>query len=278
MACDLVALVTGASSGIGRALAAELLDRGLLAAVTARDAARLVDLADRGALPVALELADPAGPAAAVAAVEAWAGRLDLLVANAGFGLIGPAAELDLDELRRQLEVNVSAQIALVQAAVPGMVRRGFGRIVLVGSVSGITTTPFAGAYCASKAALHALADALRMELAPLGVRVTLVQPGAVASRFAASSLAGLERYRRPESLYRPVADMVEARARLSEDRPTAAAEVARRVADAVLRPRPPAVVRVGRGSTLLPLLGRLPATLRHRLLARRFGLERLRG
>ncbi len=166
-------------------------------------------------------------------------------------------------------------QLELVQAAAAGMVTRGSGRVALVGSVSGVTTTPFAGAYCASKAALHALGDALRMELAPFGVTVSVVQPGAVASGFAAASLVGLDRYRRRASRYREVAGSIEARARLSEDRPTPAGEVARRVVAALLRPHPPAVIRAGRGSTLLPLLARLPTWLRHRLLARRFGIDR---
>lgn len=271
---DLVALVTGGSSGLGRALTLELAARGLRVATTARDLARLAGLDRDRVLPLPLEVTDPASRRDAIAAVRSWAGRIDLLVNNAGYALIGPAAELEPEDIHEQLATNVIGPLALTRAVVPEMAARRAGTIVMIGSVSGLTATPFAGAYCGSKAALRMVTHALRMELAPLGVTVVLVEPGAVESAFGERSAAGLARFSRPDSLYQSVADAIERRARMSQDRPTPAAEVAHEIADAVLATSPPARLRVGRGSRLLPLIGMLPTRLRDRLLARRFGLD----
>jgi len=271
-----VVLITGCSSGIGRALAEEFLDTGHRVVATARRVETLEGLAGERVLTSHLDVTNADDIERVVGEALAWAGRIDVLVNNAGWGLMGPTAELDPDELRRQLETNVVAPVAMVRAVAPTFVKRRSGRIVNIGSVSGVTATPFAGAYCASKAALHLLSDALRMELAPFGVRVITVQPGAVASEFAANAERGLDRYR-TASLYSGVAERIEARARLSQEGATAAAEFARKVVAAVTRRRPPAVVRAGKGSLLLPLIGRLPVRIRDRVLGRRFGLDRLR-
>jgi NAD(P)-dependent dehydrogenase (short-subunit alcohol dehydrogenase family) len=271
-----VAIVTGGSSGLGKALVAELVRRGWRVAAGARRDADLERLAGEGVLPLRLEVTDDRSVAEAVDAAVAWGGRLDLVVNNAGWGLIGPTAELEIASLADQLDVNLVGPVRLVRAALPALVESG-GRVVNVGSVSGVTATPFAGAYCASKAGLHLLSDALRMELAPFGVAVVVVQPGAVASRFGERSSSEAVRYGAEGSPWAPVADAIEARARLSENDPTPADEAARRILAAALARRPPAVVRVGRGSRLLPLIGRLPAQWRDRLLSRRFGLDRLR-
>ena len=130
---------------------------------------------------------------------------VETLVNNAGYGAMGPLAELPLDELRLQFETNVFALVAMIQAVVPGMAARGSGRIVNIGSVSGVLPTPFSGAYSASKAAVHALSDALRPELAPFGIHVVTVQPGAIRSQFGATASAGAAS--RSLSLYEPLAD-----------------------------------------------------------------------
>lgn len=270
-------LVTGCSSGLGRALAEELRRRGWRVFAGVRRPESAAELAGTGLTPVMLDVTDGATIRAAVRDVVTAAGRLDLVVNNAGYGLIGPAVELELDELRRQLETNLVGVLAVIRAALPALVASGDGRVVNIGSVSGVTATPFAGAYSASKAALHLLSDALRMELAPFGVKVVTVQPGAVASRFGANA-AEAAFQAGPGSRYQPVADMVQQRARLSESDPTPAERVARRILDRALRPRPPAVIRVARGSRLLPLLGRLPAPWRDRILSRRFHLHELGG
>lgn len=224
-----------------------------------------------------LDVTDALDIESTVETVTAECGGIDLLINNAGIGVIGPVAELAPEDLRRQLETNVVGPVVLTRAVAPGMIARGGGRIVNIGSVSGVTATPFAGAYCASKAALHSLSEALRMELAPFGIVVIEVQPGAVASRFGESAAAHTVRFREG-SLYSPIAACIEARARESERRPSPVATVARRIVGAATARRPPALLRVGRLSVLLPLLGLLPTGLRDRILSRRYGLHRLRG
>ena len=266
-------LITGCSSGIGLALTKAFRHAGSRVVATARDPESIDLEPGDDLLILALDVTDPLAIHGVVARAMAWADGIDVVVNNAGFALIGPVAELDLDELRTQLDTNVVGPVAMVEAVIPHMIRRGHGVIVNIGSVSGLTTTPFAGAYCASKAALHAISDALRLEVAHFGIDVVVVQPGAIASRLADRSASGLDRYRSPEALYHEHAEAIERRARLSQDRPTDADDFAREVVDRVLRSDPPPLIRSGRGSRLLPLIGRLPRAVRERILRSRFGL-----
>ena len=270
-----VVLITGCSSGIGWALAEEFVRTGHRVVATARNVETIASLEGPRVLTTRLDVTRADEIERVIAEVLAWAGRIDLLVNNAGSGLIGPTAEVDLADLRRQFETNVVGPVALIQAVVPQFVAQGSGRIVNIGSVSGVTATPFAGAYCGSKAALHLLSDALRMELAPFGIQVITVQPGAIASNFGAHAADGLERYR-SNSLYSSIAEFIEARAGLSQSDATPAEDFAREVVRAVTRTRPPAVLRTGRGSRRLPAIGRLPQPIRDCLLGKRFGLDRL--
>jgi short-subunit dehydrogenase len=274
---DGAVLITGCSTGIGRALAEEFLDRGYRVLATARNQADLETLTGDMVKTARLDVSEGPSIAAAVEMMIGWAGQIDIVVNNAGFGLIAPIAEVGLEDLRLQFETNVIGLVAVSQAVVPHMVTRGTGKIVNIGSVSGLTTTPFGGAYSASKAAVHMLSDALRMELAPFGVKVVTVQPGAVVSAFGERAKRGTGRYR-TNSLYSGFADGIEARAVISQVRAMPARGFARRVVDAVTRPNPPAVVRAGPLSTLLPFLARLPVRWRDRILSRKFGLHRRDG
>ncbi|MFV2071847.1 MAG: SDR family NAD(P)-dependent oxidoreductase [Thermoanaerobaculales bacterium] len=271
-----VVLITGCSSGIGKALAEEFIRAGHRVVATARRLEAVAGLVGPRVLTTRLDVTQAHDIERVVGEALVWAGRIDILVNNAGSGLIGPTAEIDLVALRRQFETNVVGPVALIQAVFPQFVAQGSGRIVNIGSVSGVTATPFAGAYCGSKAALHLLSDALRMELAPFGIQVTTVQPGAILSNFAARAAEGLERYH-AGSLYSSIAEFIESRARLSQrGDATPAADLAREVVPAVTGLRPPAVLRVGKGSRLLPAIGRLPHQIRDRVLGKRFGLDRL--
>ncbi len=268
-------LITGCSSGIGRALAEELHGRGQLVYATARRIESLEGLPTRTA---ALDVNDPASIEALMARLEEDGATVSLLVNNAGYGAMGPLAELPLEELRLQLETNVVAVVALIQAVVPGMAERRTGRIVNIGSVSGIMATPFSGAYCASKAAVHALSDALRMELAPFGIHVVTVQPGAIQSEFGSTAGSAADKRREELDLYAPLADSIAARAAASQEGPTPTEVFARKMADAVLSDKPPAVVRIGKRSTLMPLMKRwLPTRVLDRSLSKRLQLDRLR-
>jgi NAD(P)-dependent dehydrogenase (short-subunit alcohol dehydrogenase family) len=160
-------LVTGTSTGIGRACAELLRDRGWNVLAGVRQAGD----GPEGCEEVVLDLGD-----------VRWAERpLDAAVLNAGVALSGPLEFVPLDELRDELEVNVVGQVALLQALLPAL-RASRGRVVLMGSVSGRLALPFLGPYAASKFALEAVADALRAEVAPFGIRVSLVQPGSIAT------------------------------------------------------------------------------------------------
>jgi NAD(P)-dependent dehydrogenase (short-subunit alcohol dehydrogenase family) len=166
-------LITGTGRGIGRASALRMASAGWEVFAGVRSADDGESLRAAGITPVRLDIADPAQVAALDGVLPA---TLDAVVNNAGIVVDGPIEAVPLDELRRQLEVNVVAQVAVTQAVLP-RIRAARGRIVFVSSVSGRVSTPGTGAYNASKFALEAIADALRMELAPWGVKVSLIEP-----------------------------------------------------------------------------------------------------
>jgi NADP-dependent 3-hydroxy acid dehydrogenase YdfG len=173
-------LITGASSGIGRASAISLHDAGLRVYATARRVDTLADLAARGIATLPLDVTDEASMAAAVAAVEADAGAVGTLVNNAGFGLYGPVEQVPMAEIRRQFETNFFGLVRLTQLVLPGMRRRRGGRILNVSSMGGRATLPGGAFYHASKYAVEAFSDALRMEVAQFGIGVVLIEPGPV--------------------------------------------------------------------------------------------------
>ena len=270
-----VVLITGCSSGIGRALVGEFAASGHHLVATARDLDSIADLADTAVQTLALDVTNGGSIETAVGEACALNGRIDIVVNNAGYALIGPVAELDLDELRTQFETNVVGVVALTAAVVPQMVGRGSGRIVNIGSVSGITATPFARAYCGTKAAVHLMSDALRMELAPFGVKVITVQPGAVESSFGVRASEGIDRYRQG-SLYSKIFDSIADRAGASQVGSMPAVEFAREVVEAVTAPSPSSIFRTGKQSFRLPVLGRLPSGVRDWIFSRRFRLDSL--
>jgi NAD(P)-dependent dehydrogenase (short-subunit alcohol dehydrogenase family) len=182
------ALVTGCSSGIGRAVARRLRDRGMTVYGAARNAEDLTALAEEGLRPVPLDLTDDASVAAAVRQVSEAAGGIDVLVNNAGIGIAGGVLAAPAEEVRGQFEVNVFGPLRLTQLVAAAMVARGSGTIVNVSSVAGRFGMPGSGAYSASKHAVEGLSDALRAELRRYGVRVVVVEPAVVRTRFGAKA------------------------------------------------------------------------------------------
>lgn len=275
MASQQIILISGCSSGIGRALALAFAKDGHRVYATARRLDTLADLEPEGIRTCALDVTDAESITGTAAHVAEDAGRIDILVNNAGFGLINPMIDVPLEKLRLLMETNVIGAVALMQAVAPQMIRQRHGRIVQIGSVSGILTTPFAGSYCASKAALHALSESARMELAPFGVHVLIVQPGGVKSRLGDKQA---EHVHLPEgSAYASLAAHLEARAQYSQIAAAAAEEVAAQIVKAATRKHPPRVLRVGHGGRRYPLLKRLvPAAILDRALMRKFGLHDL--
>jgi NAD(P)-dependent dehydrogenase (short-subunit alcohol dehydrogenase family) len=274
-------LITGCSSGIGRALAEAYLAQGWHVFASARNTDSLANLHSDNLTTIAMDVNNPQDVARAATTVMETCGQLNCLINNAGYAAMGPVAELSRDALQRQFATNVYAPVALTQALLPALRAAASGQqpsqVVNIGSVSGILTTPFSGAYCATKAALHALSDALRMELAPFDIDVITVQPGAIQSKFGDNSLANLAQELTPQSLYAPLKQQMEARATASQDNPTPASEFASELI-AQLLSKPDPVIRIGNGSRALPLIARwLPVTLRDRILSKKFGLPSLK-
>jgi NAD(P)-dependent dehydrogenase (short-subunit alcohol dehydrogenase family) len=185
-------LVTGCSSGIGRAAAQALITAGHTVYATARRPSTLEGLAAAGARTLALDVTDEGSMAAAVAAVEAEHGAVGTLVNNAGYGVYGPVEEVSMDDVRREFETNVFGLGRLTQLVLPGMRAAGRGRIVNMSSVGGRLVYPTGGWYHASKYAVEALSDALRVEVAPFGISVVLVEPGLIRTEFESVASAGL--------------------------------------------------------------------------------------
>ena len=273
-------LVTGSSSGIGRATALRLAAAGQHVYAGVRhpeDGEKLVRSAAGGEItPLILDVTEPGHIEAAAAAIAAH-GRLDGLVNNAGYGLACPTELVPLAAFRRQLEVNVTGQLAVTQAMLPAL-RQARGRIVMVSTIGVRFTPPFAGPLDAAKAALTALGDTLRQELAPWGVRVVLVEPASINSgaadkvtRDAAAALdaAGPRGRALYEAAFTNMLEVMERRESHGSPPEVAAAAIVR----ALTAPRPRAVYLTGRYSRRLALLSGLPVPVLDRARRRVFHL-----
>src|SRR5438093_4110054 len=177
-------LITGCSSGIGRATAKRLASRGWPVYATARKVDSIRDLEAAGCTLLPLDVTSEPSMQEAISAVEASDGAVGVLVNNAGFGLQGAAEEADIDEVRRQFETNVFGLARLTQLALPGMRRQRWGKVVNVSSMGGRITFPGGAFYHATKHAVEAFSDVLRFEVRPFGVDVIVIEPGLVRSRF----------------------------------------------------------------------------------------------
>jgi NAD(P)-dependent dehydrogenase (short-subunit alcohol dehydrogenase family) len=181
-------LVTGCSSGIGRASALALVRAGFPVWATARKAGRLGELEQAGCRVLELDVTDERSRVAAVRRVEAEHGAVGVLVNNAGHGGGGPVEEVPLSLVREVFDTNVFGLVGMCQLVLPGMRARRHGMIVNLGSAAGLVTPPTGCPYAMTKYAVESLSDALRPEVAPFGVRVVLIEPGAVRTRFLANS------------------------------------------------------------------------------------------
>jgi NAD(P)-dependent dehydrogenase (short-subunit alcohol dehydrogenase family) len=186
-------LITGCSSGIGRAAALRLVRSGHVVYATARRPETLDDLAAEGAHTLALDVTDERSMTEAVAEITQEHGRVGALINNAGYGEYGPIEEVPIARVRAQFETNVFGAVRLCQLVLPGMREHGAGNIINVGSVGGHLTLPLGGLYHASKHALRSINDALRMETEQFGISVVLVEPGMIATEFNGTISGTLE-------------------------------------------------------------------------------------
>lgn len=186
-------LITGCSSGIGAATAADLVAHGYTVYATARRPETLQSLADQGCRTLALDVTDEDSMAAAVAAVEEKEGSIGVLVNNAGYSQSGAVESIPLDNIRRQFETNVFGLIRMSQLVLPGMRRAGKGRIVNIGSMGGKLTFPGGGIYHATKYAVEAISDAMRFEVQGFGVQVVLIEPGLITTEFAHAAVGSTD-------------------------------------------------------------------------------------
>jgi NAD(P)-dependent dehydrogenase (short-subunit alcohol dehydrogenase family) len=234
------ALITGASSGIGEAIARQLITDGYKVYAGARRVDRMLPLTAIGATVLALDVTDDASMVTAIEKIKAETGRLDVLVNNAGYGSFGSLEEMPLAEGRRQFDVNVFGLARLTQLAIPMMRAQCAGTIVNISSIGAKIYEPFGSWYHATKFAVEGMSDCLRMELAPFGINVIIIEPGAIQSEWNANARDML----RQVSGAGPYASAAEQQARMlaGADRTGSAgtpAEVATTVSGALKAARP---------------------------------------
>ncbi|KAJ1956291.1 NADPH-dependent 1-acyl dihydroxyacetone phosphate reductase [Linderina pennispora] len=270
-----IVLITGCSDGgIGHHMAVELAARGCTVYASARNTSKITYANDKSIIPLELDVTSMESVKAAVAQVVKEAGRIDVLVNNAGMSCMGPMVEVDIERVRQAYDTNVLGVARVCQVVSPHMIKQRSGTIANVGSVVGYSCTPWAGVYASTKSAVHAMSDAMRMELSPFNVHVTVVAPGGIKSHFADNSSLELPEW----TNYEPARPAIEARIKYSQSGGvTPTDEFARVVAGRILADRPSAYITYGNHSTLTWLLYYVPPVLRDRLLARRFNTGLLR-
>ncbi len=275
-------LVTGASTGIGNACAHRMNTAGWRVFGSVRrqsDADRLLRESDGGITPLVFDIGDTAAVDDAARRIDEDCGPRGLagLVNNAGIAIAGPLEFLPVDELRRQLEVNVTGHVAVTQAMLPAL-RRATGRIVFMSSIAGRSALPFTGAYSASKFALEAIADAWRIELRPWGLRVCLVEPGVIVTPIwsTATHAADINIARMPpeaDAFYgKPLNALRKRMSKGLKGRPPEA--VAAAVEHALTARRPRTRYVVGSDARMRLILNNLPTALQDRVIAA--GVKRL--
>ncbi|KAJ2704867.1 hypothetical protein FB645_002900 [Coemansia sp. IMI 203386] len=274
-----VVLITGCSSGgIGHHLALEFALRGFTVYASARNPTKIdTALAARGVTSIQMDVTCQDSVDEAVTRVLREAGCIDILVNNAGQMCVGPVVEVPVDRAQALFNVNVMGVSRVCRAVAPHMMDRRKGVVVNVGSVSGYMTTPWVGYYAASKAALHTMSDALRMELEPFDVKVVVVAPGSVKSHLVDAQRNN--RLLEDGSRYSLAEDAVQARAELSQrEAPMDTELFARKMVDRVLEKNPSTYITFGGNAFVAWVAYFVPPGWRDFYLARRFGTSKLKA
>jgi short-subunit dehydrogenase len=190
---DKTAVVTGASSGMGKAIAQQLIKDGYRVYVAARSVEKMDDLVRQGAIAIRMDISKPADIEAAAGIILSQAGTVDVLVNNAGYGLFGAMEDIRIDEARYQFEVNVFGPARLTQLLLPAMRDKRSGTIINITSMGGKIYTLLGSWYHATKHALEGWSDCLRLELEPFGIRVIVIEPGVIETGFGDVVVDGIE-------------------------------------------------------------------------------------
>ncbi len=271
-----IVLVTGASSGIGLATANEFIIKGFKVYGTSRNPDKL-NLEHYGVISfIPLDITDASSRKNCIKEILSLEGKIDILVNNAGYGQMGPLMDVPSEIWDKQMQTNLLGPASLTQLVVPSMIQKKSGMVVNISSISGVMASAFAGAYCASKAAMNSWSDVLRMELKPFNIKVITVQTGAILSNFGNTASQNLV-FDKERSLYAPIADFIDKRAQISQERATAAEDFARRLVRQILKKRPDAILRIGKSSTLYPFMKRwFPGFVLDGIISHKFGLSKL--
>ena len=269
--------ITGASSGIGEACALDLDKRGYHVFAGVRreiDAESLCQRASKRLQPVMVDIADREQVGAAAETVRQALGQEPLvgLINNAGISVGGPLEFTPIDRLRHQLEINVISQVAVTQLFIP-LLRKSQGRIINVGSIAGIFASPMMGPYCASKYAMEAISDVLRRELKPWKIKVSLLEPGIIATKIWAKARNRAEQALKdgPQglmALYQPLMEQIMRRVAESEENAQSPEVVVKAVVHALTSDRPKTRYRMGPKASAQKVISWLPDTIQDRLVA----------
>ena len=189
-----VILITGASAGMGKEFAKQILKEGHIVYGVARRLDKMNDIRQLGVRVLSMDVTDDASMVQAVDSILEAEGRIDVLINNAGFGSYGAIEDVPMAEARYQLEVNVLGAARLIQLVLPSMRAQQYGRIINISSIGGKMAMPFGGWYHASKFALEALSDSLRSEVEPFGIDVVVIEPGGIKSEWGAIAMTHLEK------------------------------------------------------------------------------------
>jgi short-subunit dehydrogenase len=277
-------LITGCSSGIGRAAAIALHEAGLPVYASARRMQSLADLSERGIHTLALDVTDEQSMQGAVGRIESETGSVGVLINNAGYGLYGSVEQIPMAEIRRQFETNFFGLVRLTQLVLPGMRLHHRGRILNISSMGGRTTLPGGAFYHASKHAVESFSDALRIEVKPFGVDVVLIEPGPVRTPWydvAAASVAQSGGENAPDDPYAGFKSAVQASfvnatcgqiARLMSSADDVAGVITKAVT--VERPRTRYLIN-GVARTLVAMKRWLPDRAHDAVVSRQYGLPR---
>ncbi len=262
-----VILITGSNSGIGNATAKQAVAAGYVTYGGVRRMDTFSSVEAVGAMPILLDVTDEKSMSAAVREIEAKHGAVDVLINNAGYGQMGAIEEVMPEAWRRQFETNVFGLVRLTQLVLPAMRRQRSGHIINIGSAGGEFTFPLAGAYHATKYAVESISDALRFEVRPFGIRVTVIQPGPVSTPLATATVESIQSA--PDSPYRPIIDAFRRLSQQSTGYITAE-QVASTILNVMQTQRPRARYKIGTTARMMPMLHRmLPARLWDRMVAR---------